>query len=62
MTSYCRHCGAANELEKGANPDYACKTCGQWQDTMACPVCGQPTRISLMSPDLVPEPHEPKEK
>jgi DNA-directed RNA polymerase subunit RPC12/RpoP len=61
MKSTCRHCGAENQLAEGANPDYACKVCGQWQDTIACPTCGQPTRISLMPPDLVPAPHAPEE-
>lgn len=43
----CRHCGAANQVDAEANPDWQCSTCERYQDTMACPMCGQPVRISL---------------
>ena len=56
---YCRHCGQARELAAGDDPDWLCEYCDKYQDTMACPECGQPTRISLMDPAKVPAPHGP---
>lgn len=55
----CRHCGEANQIRSDANPDWQCAVCERWQDTIACPTCGQPARISLLAPEVVPAPHEP---
>jgi len=43
----CRHCGKASE-HMSDDTDWLCPKCDHYQDTMACPVCWQPTRISLM--------------
>ncbi len=56
--AHCRHCGQPND-NAVAGGDWQCPSCEQYQDTMACPTCGNPARISLMPEDLVPAPHAP---
>lgn len=58
-TVNCRHCGAPKQLEAEGNPDWQCPVCELWQDTIACPVCHQPARISLLPAEVVPPPHAP---
>lgn len=58
-TVHCRHCGQPHEVQPGSDPDFLCDACGRYQDSMLCPTCKQPARISLMPQDLVPEPHAP---
>lgn len=55
----CRHCGKLQQVAAGLK-DWFCNACEHWQDTIACPTCGQPTRISLMPAAEVPEAHEPE--
>lgn len=59
LDAVCRHCGGPNRIATDANPDWQCAICERWQDTIACPTCGQPARISLLPAELVPAPHEP---
>lgn len=58
----CRHCGAPHDLEPGADPDWQCPECERWQDTIACPTCHQPARISLLPKEAVPAAHAPKRR
>lgn len=62
VTANCRHCGAAHEMVEGESSDWLCSECDKYQDTMACPECGQPTSISLMDPAKVPAPHAPQRR
>lgn len=48
----CRNCGAPARVDLEKTPDWFCAECDTWQDTMACPVCHQPARISLF-PEMV---------
>ena len=56
--AYCRHCGEANP-DAQAGTDFLCRACDGYQDTMACPVCHQPARISLLPDGTAPAPHAP---
>jgi transcription elongation factor Elf1 len=58
-TVHCYHCGAPHELTEGDDTDWLCPHCEKYQDTMACPECGHPVRISLMDPAKVPAAHAP---
>ena len=62
LTVHCRHCGAEHEMQEGSDPDWQCDQCDQYQDTVACPVCHQATRASLLDPAQVPAPHAPQRK
>lgn len=55
--AHCRHCGQPGDAD--ASGDWLCRSCERYQDTMACPVCHQPARISLMTEDLAPPVHAP---
>jgi rubrerythrin len=58
----CRHCGKSSQ-QLSDNPDWLCPKCDHYQDTMACPTCGQPTRISLMQDEsmIPPDASQAKE-
>lgn len=56
---YCRHCGETFDGEDG---DFLCPSCGRYQDSMQCPTCNQPVRLSLMPAETHPEVHAPVEK
>lgn len=58
--SHCRHCGEEHEGDVPESGDFLCVHCGHYQDSMVCPTCKQPTRISLMPADLAPAVHKPK--
>jgi len=59
----CRHCGAHAEFGPDGEPeDWLCTECERYQDTMVCPTCHQPARISLMPEDLAPERHSPRRR
>jgi len=49
----CRHCGTESE-HMSDDTDWLCKACDHYQDTIACPTCGQPMRMSL-HPDTAKE-------
>ena len=56
--AYCRHCGQPND-DAIAGEDWLCPHCEHYQDTIACPTCGSPARISLLPEGVVPAPHAP---
>jgi hypothetical protein len=56
---HCRHCGQPNEVNVDETPDWLCPACERYQDATTCPVCHQLARISMLPPDMVPEPHAP---
>lgn len=69
---YCRHCGEPKNVVTLKNAvtltdtpydtgdDWLCASCEHWQDSMLCPTCKQPARISLMPADLAPKAAKPK--
>jgi len=59
----CRHCGAHTEFGPEGEPDdWLCEHCERYQDSMVCPTCHQPARISLMPAELAPEVHAPSRR
>lgn len=60
-TAYCRHCGLENP-GKTAGSDFLCQFCDGYQDTLACPTCHQPTRISLLPEGTAPPAHAPSRR
>lgn len=69
---YCRNCGAPKRVVMSIHPatlqatpsesgaDWLCAECEHWQDSMLCPTCSQPVRISLMPAELAPKAAKPK--
>jgi len=58
MANPCRHCGVTPLIEV-SGADWLCPNCDKWQDTIACPTCGAPARISLLPKTVVPKAHDP---
>lgn len=58
---HCRHCGAES-LVGSVDSDWLCAECGRYQDSAVCPVCKQPTRLSLLPNEHQPEAHSPKRR
>jgi hypothetical protein len=57
QAAHCRHCGVPSDAPAGS--DFQCASCERYQDTVACPTCHQPARISLLPEGTAPEPHAP---
>lgn len=57
----CRHCGRYTTVDAEATPDWLCPKCERFQQQIACPTCHQPTIISMVPADVVPEPVAPVE-
>lgn len=57
----CRHCGRSSMVDAEVTPDWLCPACERFQKQMACPTCHQPTIMSMLPADLVPEPAHPVE-
>lgn len=49
---YCRHCGAP--AAEGQSGDWLCDACDRYQNTTACPTCGQAIAVNMLPPDQQP--------
>ena len=59
QATHCRHCGAPLDSAANSGAEIQCPNCERYQDTIACPTCRQPARISLLPEGSAPEPHAP---
>lgn len=57
---HCRHCGKKTDIDTGANPDWQCRFCGRFQNTVACPMCHQPVSVDVLPADAVPAAAKPR--
>ena len=49
---HCRHCGAP--AGEGQSGDWLCAECDRFQNTTACPLCGQAIAVNMLPLDQQP--------
>jgi hypothetical protein len=54
----CRNCGRASVVSTD-DADWLCPYCDHYQNTTACPTCGQPVAIDALPEGLRPPVHDP---